>query len=721
MESNLSAALRYLEMGWPVFPARKDDLVKMNPDGTPFLGPDGKPVTIIKSKTPLIEWKTYQVELPEKEEVEAWWKRWPDALIGVATGKLAGFVVVDTEKGADLSLYGLEDIETPSVATGGGGIHYYFAYEPLKNSVKFAPLYDFRADGGYVVIPPSGHKSGGKYEWINVFGTVPLAPLPDAIRQALKGNEAKTGDASLDKLLTQGVGEGERNASSTRVVGSLLAHFPVQQWESVAWPMFQSWNSAKCRPPQTERELRTTFDSISKAELAKRKTQESGVKTFAEGDMVPRVREESGGTVIVEIPTGDGIAKFSFHDIEQSTSKEIETLLAVEVLMPGSHPKPFTARINLVSLSTRESFARQLKQALGKELPWDMLFSTAITATLEYLSSRDLSLDLADVADEEAPILFDPFLVKDGANLLFGDGGTGKTYFCLRLALSFATGEPFLGFTPKEVGGTLFVDYEDNEKTASFRLSRLCADPKLNLNPKLAKSCIRYLNPQGAPLHTIIPALKKIIREHNIALILVDSVASACGSEPEKAEAASKYYNALKSLNITSLSIAHVVKTEGVKQDKAFGSVFWHNLARNTWNIQGEEDQDEEKNTLGGVMSEKSRQLGMFHRKFNGGAKSKPINMRIVYAENHVRFEEGKPDFWNKDRKLEDRVLTLLRMGPKTKAELSDELINVPDSSLKNTLAVLKGRNLIGKEEGKGGVYKMVAPVRLNSTPETTD
>jgi hypothetical protein len=355
------------------------------------------------------------------------------------------------------------------------------------------------------------------------------------------------------------------------------------------------------------------------------------------------------------------------------------------------------------SPTTYESMARQLAKAFGKDLPWDLLLNTATRAAQTYLANRDLSLDLSNISDEESPIIFPPFLVQDGANLLFGDGGTGKTYFCLRLALSLATGKPFLGFSPKEVGGTLFVDYEDNEKTASYRLSRLCAGPDLELDPRIAKKHIRYLNPRGAPLYSIVPAVKKIVEEHNIALVLVDSVASACGSEPEKSESASRYYNALKSIGVTSLSIAHVTKSQGAPQDKAFGSVFWHNLARNTWNLQGEEEAQDE---LAMIAGQKTKQLGLFHRKSNNSSRAFPIAMKLTYADKYVSFEKGNKGFWVQELPIKVRIRQALGTLGKTLEELRDELPDVAGDTLKMTLARLKASGEVINNSGRGGKWQ---------------
>ena len=70
---------------------------------------------------------------------------------------------------------------TRAVRTGGGGWHFYFAHPGtfVKNDTgrRLGPGIDVRGDGGYVLAPPSGHRSGGRYELVD--GTKVPAPLPD--------------------------------------------------------------------------------------------------------------------------------------------------------------------------------------------------------------------------------------------------------------------------------------------------------------------------------------------------------------------------------------------------------------------------------------------------------------------------------------------------------------------------------------------------------------
>ena len=139
----------------------------------------------------------------DPERVAAWWDRWPDANIGVATGAGSGLVVLDIDPrndGGD-SLAELERLngalrETPMVLTGGGGQHYYFRRpdgDTRKGRSGYRHGVDVKADGGYVVAPPSLHASGGTYEWdagAHLLD-VELAGCPEWLEKSLIQSEAR--------------------------------------------------------------------------------------------------------------------------------------------------------------------------------------------------------------------------------------------------------------------------------------------------------------------------------------------------------------------------------------------------------------------------------------------------------------------------------------------------------------------------------------------------
>ena len=127
-------------------------------------------------KHPLIKgWR--QEATTSSQKVNDWWRRWPNAGVGIATGPRSNLLVVDIDPkyGGDESLQKLESAygELPKnfhVRTGGGGSHIYLRYPDFAvgNSVSsLARGVDIRGDGGLVVAPPSRHVSGRRYEWIS--------------------------------------------------------------------------------------------------------------------------------------------------------------------------------------------------------------------------------------------------------------------------------------------------------------------------------------------------------------------------------------------------------------------------------------------------------------------------------------------------------------------------------------------------------------------------
>lgn len=127
------------------------------------------------------------------KQIREWWSRWPNAGVGIATGKISGVVVIDvdikTHDGeASLAAWEAEHGTLPitaEVRTPSGGRHLYYRVQRsvggtsetttfgevllpsvnIGNSVNWLPGVDVRGDGGLVVAPPSV-LSNGQYRWL---------------------------------------------------------------------------------------------------------------------------------------------------------------------------------------------------------------------------------------------------------------------------------------------------------------------------------------------------------------------------------------------------------------------------------------------------------------------------------------------------------------------------------------------------------------------------
>jgi len=133
-----------------------------------------------KDKRPIVEWKEYQERLPSDEELTKWFKG-KKRNIAIICGRVSGgLVVVDfdsKEKFTDFIMklknasIGLKHaIENTWIVKTGKGYHVYLRLENEdlvpRTKPRLAEGLDVKAEGGYVVAPPSIHPSGVEYTFI---------------------------------------------------------------------------------------------------------------------------------------------------------------------------------------------------------------------------------------------------------------------------------------------------------------------------------------------------------------------------------------------------------------------------------------------------------------------------------------------------------------------------------------------------------------------------
>ena len=159
----VNAALAYAERGWPVVPLLPRDKEPCY-DLLPVV--DGVP-----SWAPLREGAS-------ATEIRRWFDRDPTPNLGIITGGRLAVADVDYPD----QLHGLAFPITPRSETSRG-MHVYMDSQGQTIACGSYPWGEVKAEGGYVVAPPSVHKNGKFYEWYPFLSPcdVELAPPPDAL------------------------------------------------------------------------------------------------------------------------------------------------------------------------------------------------------------------------------------------------------------------------------------------------------------------------------------------------------------------------------------------------------------------------------------------------------------------------------------------------------------------------------------------------------------
>ncbi len=312
MNQNLSAALDYLHRGMSVIP-----LVERN-------------------KFPLIPWAEFQNRRPSEAEIRAWFetlpgsrvhywskdsepkvilfemdpalppagwwaflegrdpkhvktKTWPKSPnLGLATGSISGVIAVDAD-----GPQGIQWVKDHMPKTGvyqrtGKGWHAFYRQNGTKvpNTVRLVPEVDVRGDGGYVVIAPSIHPSGRKYEleimeggWDNLTNyAVPksVPPVPPIENGTVGQNEetksgqgltAENRGTSLGQAVGQrdNIPQGQRDDTLTRMVGHWF-HKGLERDEVLT--LARIANQERCKPPLPDADVLRIVDSIGKRDQA---------------------------------------------------------------------------------------------------------------------------------------------------------------------------------------------------------------------------------------------------------------------------------------------------------------------------------------------------------------------------------------------------------------------------------------------------------------------
>lgn len=241
MNSVLAQANEYIDQGWSILPVKPSE------------------------KRPyMTNWLQYQHTRATKEMADSWFTSLTGAGVGMVTGRISGVVVLDIESYCSIPIDELlRRYPTQMISrTGTGGYHLFYLYpngvSKIANRVGIFEGADIRADGGFIVLPPTRHPNGKLYEWVK---KGPLGVFPKALLDIQSQPKAQ-GDGWITEAL-RGVSEGGRNDACARLAGYFF-HKGLNA--DIVEALLTEWNERN-DPPLPMREIRTTIKSIERSSV----------------------------------------------------------------------------------------------------------------------------------------------------------------------------------------------------------------------------------------------------------------------------------------------------------------------------------------------------------------------------------------------------------------------------------------------------------------------
>lgn len=246
---NLKAALYYAtKYGWSVFPVKAEEKRPHTPHGCK----DAK---------------------KDPGAIRAWWKKWPNDSVGIATGSISNLIVIDEDLDDDKGLDGImavdawekdNNVKLPATAraiTGRGGAHLYYHYtgKDILNRAGIIDGVDVRGEGGYVVAPPSIHPNGVEYAWEEDPDDIGIAEVDEVVLKFLATGTVKESGEKFQ--LPSIIDSGTRNSTLYHFACSLQAQGLSDTAIKAA---VQEENKLRCVPPIDDDELELLIGSALK-------------------------------------------------------------------------------------------------------------------------------------------------------------------------------------------------------------------------------------------------------------------------------------------------------------------------------------------------------------------------------------------------------------------------------------------------------------------------
>tara|TARA_R110000824_G_scaffold31342_16_gene102187 strand:+ start:2748 stop:4505 length:1758 start_codon:yes stop_codon:yes gene_type:complete len=271
--------------------------------------------------------------------------------------------------------------------------------------------------------------------------------------------------------------------------------------------------------------------------------------------------------------------------------------------------------------------------------------------------------------------------------------GSYKTWLLMDLAVSVASGMPFLGKVPVEKSGPVIIIQQEDHHVQTVERLALIATQRLNLGKPSEDGGMFHVNmPPNLPIyiHTdrqlrfddpnSTDALGEVVREIKPALVLIDPLYSTVSTDDYMARAAEQmmFMKDLRDELGTTFVLAHHRKKGGdLHREGLWGSQFLNAFLETGWQI---------------TPTDNTNIKMMRHFKAAKDPEEVEISWNIDTKNPVYNIEVNDSN----QGTIEDTVLAIFDSGPKSVKEVADEL-NVDKSTASRRLKKMEEQKLVEK------------------------
>tara|TARA_R100000655_G_scaffold8431_4_gene22048 strand:- start:7627 stop:8997 length:1371 start_codon:yes stop_codon:yes gene_type:complete len=293
--------------------------------------------------------------------------------------------------------------------------------------------------------------------------------------------------------------------------------------------------------------------------------------------------------------------------------------------------------LNLNSSGTRKSQAKTLADLYDgiAFVDWADRLNTISRESKKAYAEGPPVIDLSTVIvdpDKEDNILA-PYICND-LTIIYADSAAGKSMFVAAAVLSIGTGIPILHHNPTQSQQVLYLDWEDSPETLKERMDALLTGQNVS---DLWADAVKYRRMEGL-LADSSRSLIKQIAEHDIGVVVVDSLSLACG-DPNDQTAVLAACNTARTLGVPVVMIHHLsaeaAKSKRMDDKRPMGSVFSRSSARLCWLIDKVQIEDSDEVFI-----------RLWNTKINRGRIHPPQFYKVEFSNNehgHMRSASYTP------------------------------------------------------------------------------